>query len=171
MLTFNQTLRGYVSELAKEQVWPRRRSISPSTPSATGRCILSVSETWSTDGRGETASKRYFSRVGLVGSNLEYFTDEVEYAMGRFPPDQRKGVLRATRSGRGRAPAVPQRIRQRLLTNVIETFEAQKADCGESDWGDIAVEAQPHMVMATMSLWSPRPKTYRPIRSEPSLRI
>ena len=80
-------------------------------------------------------------RVGPAGRNLEYFTDEVEYAIGRFSSGEREDYVRATRSGRGRAPAVPRRIRRRLLTDVIEPFEEQKAERGESDWNDVAIEA------------------------------
>ncbi len=72
---------------------------------------------------------------------MEYFTDEVEYAISRFPPAQREDYLGATRSGRGRSPAVPRRIRRRLLADVIEPFEVQKAERGEFDWNDVAIEA------------------------------
>ncbi len=60
---------------------------------------------------------------------------------GRLLDADETGYLRATRSGRGRAPAVPRRIRRRLLADVIEPFEEQKAERGESDWNDVAIEA------------------------------
>ena len=85
--------------------------------------------------------RNLLSRAGLIDPNMDYFIDEVEYVVGRFPPDRREEYLEATRSGRGRAPAVPQRIRQMLLIDVIEPFETQKVNRGKCDWNDIAVEA------------------------------
>ena len=73
--------------------------------------------------------------------NLEYFADEVEYILGRFPPERREDYLAARRSGRGKAPAVPRHIRKMLLSEIIEPYEAQKAQRGEADWNDVAVEA------------------------------
>ncbi len=141
VLTFNQTLRGYVSELAKEQVMG----------SDALRLTIDTFGHWAlhlVGQRNVLSGKAWRNRIQALlrraetaGRNLEYFTDEVEYANGRFLPNRREEYLRATRSGRGRAPAVPQRIRHRLLTDVIEPFEEQKADLGESDWNDIAIEA------------------------------
>ncbi len=141
VLTFNQTLRGYVSELAKE----------PVTGSDALRLTIDTFGRWALNlvGQRHVVSGREWRnrvqallpRVESASRNLEYFTDEVEYAIGRFPSDQRESYLGATRSGRGRAPAVPRRIRQRLLADVIEPFEEQKAERGQSDWNDVAIEA------------------------------
>ena len=141
VLTFNQTLRGYVSELAREQV--SASDALDLTIDTFGRWALHLvgQRTVMSGPERRNRIRALLSGAGLSRQNLEYFTDEVEYVIGRFPPDRREDYLEATRSGRGRAPAVPQRIRQRLLIDVIGPFEAQKANQGESDWNDIAVEA------------------------------
>ena len=47
--------------------------------------------------------------------------------------------LEATRSGRGRAPAVPRGLRRRLLDEVIAPYEVRKSRTGTIDWNDIAL--------------------------------
>ena len=73
--------------------------------------------------------------------DVDYFIDEVEYVLGRFSPDERQDYLRAERSGRGRAPAVPQRVRARILTDVIAPFEKEKTRIRRVDWNDVALAA------------------------------
>ena len=141
VLTFNQTLRGYVLELAKEQVTGSDALLL--TIDTFGHWALNlVGQRHVLSGRAwRNRIQALLPGAGPAGRNSEYFTDEVEYAIGRFPSGQREDYLRATRSGRGRAPAVPRRIRRRLLADVIEPFEEQKAERGESDWNDVAIEA------------------------------
>ena len=141
VLTFNRTLRGYVAELAREQVFVS--NALHLTIETFGRWALQlVGQREVLGGRAwRDRIRALLPRAGVSHANLEYFTDEVEYVIGRFPIDGREEYLRAVRSGRGRAPAVPRRIRRRLLTDVIAPYEAQKARHGESDWNDIAVEA------------------------------
>ena len=141
VLTFNQRLRAYVSELAKEQVTGSDALLL--TIDTFGHWALNlIGQRHVVSGPAwRSRIQALLPRVGPAGRSLEYFTDEVEYVIGRFPPGQREEYLRATRSGRGRAPAVPRRIRRRLLADVIEPFEEQKAERGESDWNDVAIEA------------------------------
>ena len=141
VLTFNQTLRGYVLELAKEQVTGSDALLL--TIDTFGHWALNlVGQRQVLSGQAwRNRIKSLLPREGPIGRNLEYFTDEVEYAIGRFPSDQREDYQSATRSGRGRAPVVPRRIRRTLLADVIERFEEQKAERGESDWNDVAIEA------------------------------
>ena len=138
VLTFNRTLRGYVSQLAKEQI-----STSDElhlTVETFGRWALNLV------GQRRLIKDRV-SRIGallrnagVATQNLEYFVDEIEYILGRFPPDKREGYIRAARAGRGRAPAVPREMRVRLLADVIEPYEADKSKGGDVDWNDIALE-------------------------------
>ena len=141
LLTFNQTLRGYVSELARGRV-PASEALDL-TIDTFGRWALRRVGQRSVLGGLERRSRiqTLLSSADLTHPNMEYFIDEVEYVVGRFPPDRREEYLVAARSGRGRAPAVPHPLRQRLLAEVIVPFEMQKANRGESDWNDVAFEA------------------------------
>ncbi len=138
VLTFNQTLRGYVHHLATEQ-------------SAGGENVQLTVETFSRWAKGLCAGPRIivdqqqlmrqFLQAAGISDNIEYFVGEAEYILGRFPRDQREAYLQAERSGRGRAPAVTRRTRARLLADVIEPYEKEKARRGEVDWNDVALEA------------------------------
>ena len=138
VLTFNRTLRGYINQLAAEQVNP------------TDDIVLTV-ETfghWALDlvGRREVIDSRSWIRsllpnAGMPTENQDYFVDEVNYIQGRFRPDQREKYLNAMRSGRGRAPAVPRGLRSRLLADVINPYEIRKSQSGAVDWNDIALRA------------------------------
>lgn len=138
VLTFNRTLRGYVSQLAKEQI-----STSDElhlTVETFGRWALNLV------GQRRLIKDRV-SRIGallrnagVATQNLEYFVDEIEYILGRFPPNKREGYIRAARAGRGRAPAVPREMRVRLLADVMEPYEADKSKGGDVDWNDIALK-------------------------------
>lgn len=139
VLTFNRTLRGYVSQLAKEQV-----STSDElhlTVETFGRWALNlVGQRPLIDLRDNRRIDALLRNTGVATPNLEYFIDEIEYILGRFLPGKRDEYIRASRSGRGRAPAVPQEIRARLLSDVLEPYEADKSERGYVDWNDIALE-------------------------------
>ena len=138
VLTFNRTLRGYVEHLAAEQVEASEDidlTVETFSHWALGLC----------EARRELVEQQRLIRQHLVTAgftaDLEYFVGEVEYVLGRFPPDARDEYRQAERSGRGRAPAVPRQRRGRLLTDVIAPYEEEKARTGKVDWNDIALEA------------------------------
>ena len=138
VLTFNRTLRGYVQHLATEQV-------------NTSEDIELAVETFSRWAIGLYASHpklvdqqqqiRHFLMNAGFTADLEYFVGEVEYVLGRFPPDKRDEYRQAERSGRGRAPAVTRSMRARLLADVISPYEEEKARQGTVDWNDVALNA------------------------------
>ena len=138
VLTFNRTLRGYVHHLAAAQV-------------AASEDVELAVETFSHWAIGLRASnpdlaeqqrwiRRFLVTAGFT-ADVDYLVGEVEYVLGRFPPDARDMYLQAERSGRGRAPAVTRRRRARLLAEVIAPYEEEKARAGKVDWNDIALEA------------------------------
>ena len=140
VLTFNRTLRGYVSQIAEQVSGPDKLDLTVET---FGRWALDlVGQRQLIDDRDSRACIGALLRnAGVDTSNLEYFINEIEYILGRFPPGKRGRYIRASRSGRGRAPAVPQETRARLLADVIEPYEAKKSKRGAVDWNDIALEA------------------------------
>ena len=140
VLTFNRTLRGYINQLATEQV------------ESSGELALTI-ETfgqWAMNLVGspniiEDNRHRWIrsllANIGVTAEDLDYLVGEVEYAQGRFPPDQRDRYLGVTRSGRGRAPPVPRELRRRILAEVIDPYEVRKSKAGMLDWNDIALKA------------------------------
>lgn len=138
VLTYNRTLEGYISELARQQV------------TGSSGLVLRVStfSRWATDlvspdgiiDRDHVRSSlvRVSSGVGLTPNHL---VDEVEYLLGRFPPDQLVRYLTARRDGRGQSPRVERAMRERILSEVVGPYTALKNQKGWRDWNDIATAA------------------------------
>lgn len=139
VLTFNRTLRGYIEQLAKEQVG--ENSPLELTIQTFAKWASSLVHNGISIEDGPSRIRALLQSVEFAVPNLDYFADEIQYILGRFPPDKRKEYLQAERSGRGRAPAVPQERRAVLLDEVIKPYEAEKSQNGEIDWHDIALLA------------------------------
>ena len=141
VLTFNRTLRGYIEQLASEQV------------DLSDTIDLSVSTfgswAWNLIGGGyilrdterEERIGNLLTDVGVPANNLDYFAGEVQYILGRFPPDKREAYMQIERVGRGIAPAVQRPMRKRLLAEVINPYEEWKSQIGKVDWNDMALKA------------------------------
>ena len=140
VLTFNRTLRGYINQLTKEQV-----EVSDAldlTVETFGRWALGlVGQRNVLELDGRTKIEPLLTEMGIPPENLDYFVDEVKYLQGRICKQQLDGYLEITRSGRGRAPAVPRDLRDRLLANVVRPYEEWKASHHSVDWNDVALEA------------------------------
>ena len=141
VLTFNRTLRGYINQLATDQVGnPSELHLEVETFSRWALNLLGHMPLQErSDSRAWT--ERLLLEIGVSGKNLGYFVDEIEYILGRFQPDQRDLYIDATRSGRGRAPMVTQQMRAKLLAEVIQPYEAKKEARGRIDWHDLALAA------------------------------
>ena len=138
VLAFNRTLRGYVKHLAAEQV------------DASDHLELTVEtfSRWAWDLCGAPQVMRTHRSLlrelltdAGVSSDLDYFVAEVEYIIGRFQPEDFDSYIRAQRTGRGRAPAVTERTRGKLLSEVIVPYTREKYRRGVVDWNDVALEA------------------------------
>lgn len=141
VLTFNRTLRGYINQLARDQV-ENSAELQLEVETFAGWALnllgrMPLQER--TDSRAWTED--LLLQSGISGANLDYFVNEIEYILGRFHPDQRELYLRATRSGRGRAPMVTQQMRTKLLAEVIQPYEDRKWKRGRIDWHDLALAA------------------------------
>lgn len=137
VLTFNRTLRGYVEQLVEEQVTVSDELDLTVDTFAHWASNL-VENTHQIVGRERI---RALLQNSGITTNIEYFIDEIEYILGRFQPNKRKEYIDAPRTGRGKAPAVHQNMRTKLLTDVIEPYEEQKSENCEVDWNDIALQA------------------------------
>lgn len=136
VLTFNRTLRGYIDELAWEQI------------QAGPEVDLEVSTfgAWSQSLLGLVILDHHPRRARLAQLaadrfqwSPEFLADEVDYVLGRWLPDDRAQYLVAERTGRGAAPRVSRPLRERLLGQVVEPYEAWKQERGVVDWSDLAV--------------------------------
>ena len=141
VLTFNRTLRGYINQLAEEQInTGDDLALTVETFGRWARSLVGPQNILG-DSRQQRWIRSLLAGIGVAAEDQDYFVGEVTYVLGRFPPDQRESYLEATRSGRGRAPAVPRRLRRRLLTEVICPYEEMKSERGLVDWNDIALQS------------------------------
>lgn len=140
VLTFNRTLRGYIEQLANEQV-QSRDSLDITIDTFAGWATSMIGQrNIPTDG-GDSRVRALLRHIGVRSEELEYFVDEVRYITDRFPKDRLQDYIQTVRAGRGRSPTVNQQLRVRLLADVIEPYEAQKQRESISDWNDIALES------------------------------
>ena len=93
------------------------------------------------DSTAHTKISSLLREMGIPPKNLDYFVDEVKYLQGRFRKQRLHKYLETTRSGRGRAPAVPRDLRERLLANVVRPYEEWKSKQNRVDWDDVALQA------------------------------
>lgn len=138
VLTFNRTLRGYISELAESQIQPGPDlELEVSTFGAWAFGILgrSVLE------RGpQDAQVQRLAGGGFPGWTPTFLTSEVDYVLGRFLPEDLEFYMDAVRRGRGISPKVDQDLRRRLLDQVVYPYLVWKNERGVIDWHDVAIE-------------------------------
>ena len=141
VLTFNRTLRGYIRQLASEQVEESEglhldvETFSKWAKSIVGnRRIVGVVEY-------ARLVRPLLSNTGVSAQDIGYFTDEISHIIGRYPAAARETYMDARRTGRGRSPVVDKNTRAKLLTDVIAPYEARKEAIGKIDWNDLAIEA------------------------------
>lgn len=135
VLTFNRTLAGYVSALAKDQIM------------ADANVDLEVSTfaKWSRERLGRPAIsqsadddlKAFAQR--FAGLDTGYVAREAEYAMGRFLPEDLEEYIVAERTGRGLQPRVERALRRRLLDEVVRPYQAHLSGSNVLDWNLLAV--------------------------------
>lgn len=137
VLTFNRTLRGYIKELASQQVRGgpdveiEVATFSGWAQAALGRVVL--------DNEARDARLAQLADNGF-GWSPRFLASEVDYVLGRFLPSELDRYLHVERSGRGASPRVDRQTRRRLLDQVIGPFASWKSQRGIADWSDLAVE-------------------------------
>ncbi len=140
VLTFNRTLEGYIAELARAST-PNDDALELeiSTFSSWARSLLGSVDIL---GRDQAAAILRPHLQALVSSKqIEFFIDEIQYVLGRFPPTNLSAYATVTREGRGQAPRVDRSLRQALLNNVLPAYEQEKAQRKVIDWNDLALRA------------------------------
>ena len=137
VLTFNRTLRGYIDDLARQQI-----QVGPEVD-----LNVSTFGSWATgllgrvvlDHDARDAKLQQLAAGGFSWSS-QFLADEVNYVLGRFPRDQLESYIIAERTGRGTAPRVDQASRRQLLDTVIHPYQEWKSQRNLVDWTDLAAE-------------------------------
>ena len=139
VLTFNKTLSGYVSELARGQdIYDKRVNLAVKTFASWAKARVGKCNILSEEDR-KRFLERHIRQTGIQQSDQLYFEDEISYILGRFGPTEIDDYLAATRSGRGRSPVVRRELRQRLLESVVRPYVEFKKNSGQLDWNDLAL--------------------------------
>lgn len=137
VLTFNRTLRGYIHELASQQIGGGPNvEIEVSTFGGWAQGLL---DRVVLDQEVRDAHLRRLAGDDF-GWEPRFLASEVDYVLGRFMPAELDRYLRAERRGRGPSPRVERGTRQRLLDQVVRPYGRWKAERGVADWSDLAVE-------------------------------
>ena len=140
VLTFNRTLRGYINQLASEQI-PDAAAVefTADTFARWARRLVGSNIEIQSDYPDKAVQPMLHHLGGTVSANVDYFVDEIKYITGRFTRENRGEYLTAERTGRGRAPAVNRQLRERILSEVVEPYESLKEKQGCWDWQDLAL--------------------------------
>ena len=140
VLTFNRTLRGYINQLASEQI-PDAAAVefTADTFARWARRLVGSNIEIQSDYPDKAVQPMLHRLGGTVSANVDYFVDEIKYITGRFTRENRGEYLTAERTGRGRAPAVNRQLRERILSEVVEPYESLKEKQGCWDWNDLAL--------------------------------
>lgn len=138
VLTYNRTLEGYISELARQQISGQAGlTLEVSTFGRWARDMLGGPDILDRD--GASALLRRLTAT-LPGSD-DFLAEEVDYLLSRFPPGRLDAYLTARREGRGASPRVDAALRRRLLEEVVAPYAEEKRRRGVMDWNDVAVAA------------------------------
>src|SRR5438552_13925418 len=117
VLTFNRTLRGYIRELARQQV----------SESDEIELEISTFAKWAMTRLGnptilsDKVAERKIADLGkAISLPSDFLVEEVYYILGRFDHASLNDYLGARRVGRGTVPRVDRSLRETILTNVVE---------------------------------------------------
>lgn len=137
VLTYNRTLRGYIQELANSQVQNLQEvELNVSTFGRWSKERFPLSTILEDSERRE--------KIEELSSNIplapDFISDEVDYLLGRFRPNDLNEYIDCTRICRGITPRVDRNLRRRLLDEVVYPYIQWKSDLREYDWNDLAVK-------------------------------
>jgi superfamily I DNA/RNA helicase len=140
VLTYNRTLRGYIVDLVEQQ------RTGAEDPDAVDLDVSTFGK-WSRDRLGKPTIVDQGERARIIkglGKQIalpgDFLVEEVDYALGRFLPDDLSNYLTARRVGRGDTPRVEQSVRQAILNDVILNYNGWKEAQGVVDFNDLAVQ-------------------------------
>ena len=134
VLTYNRTLRGYISELAEQQLPDTGISLEIATFNKWARRLTDASNVLDFE-QTERLLRSYLIHTKL---DLGFGVEEALYVLGRFAPEQLDDYLTTRREGRGSTPRMERPARQVLLDQVIRPYIDHKRTHRLVDWNDLA---------------------------------
>jgi superfamily I DNA/RNA helicase len=136
VLTFNRTLRGYISKLVELQA-AQNDQVVIEVETFAGWAYSRLKQP---DLVNEELRVR---KIKELGSSIplppNFVPDEIDYVLGRYLPDDRDKYLTSRREGRGASPRVDRAMRERLLKEVVTPYERWLKQAGECDWSGVEV--------------------------------
>ena len=137
VVTYNRTLRGYINELATQQIVGRANlDLEISTFAHWAKDLLPKQTILS--------SNNARSKILELGSSMsledDFLVNEVDYLLGRFKPDDIASYLDCKRTGRGNHPRMEKLLRRKLVNEVVVPFMIWKEKENVVDWNDLAVQ-------------------------------
>jgi DNA helicase IV len=138
VLTFNRTLRGYIENLAEQQI-ALGADVAVEVETFSHWAMNLVNRPVMDNGDRERQIAALAREAGGFRWETRFLVGEIDYVLGRFLPDDLDRYLHTERTGRGQAPRVDRATRQRLLDGVIRPFRDWKDRQGLHDWNDLAV--------------------------------
>jgi len=137
VITFNRTLRGYIADLASQQLAGKENlDLKVSTFANWAQTRLPKHEM-------VDDSARQAMLTGLcrpLPVDTQFLLGELDYLLGRFPVDQLQSYLSCSRDGRGAVPRIDRALRGRILAEVVSPYIEWKESNGRADWNDLANE-------------------------------
>lgn len=138
-LAFNRTLIGYVRDLAHANVGAHPLvELDVETVAGFNKKITGFTgDVWS----GPARDAHIWSFGRSLGFSRQFLVDEVEFVLGRFPPDRLADYVNGLtpRLGRGRTPSVDAGQRRRIYNEVVLPFNQYKSTNGLVDWNDLSI--------------------------------
>lgn len=136
VLTFNRTLRGYVTELAEKQFEQGSAiSLEISTFSSWALGLLGKPKIIDAE-LGESKIRQLSKHLDL---DFDFIKEETDYVLGRFLTNSLDEYLTTRRDGRGVKPRMERKMREALLNEVIRPYAEFKLANHLVDWNDLAV--------------------------------
>ncbi|UXH38818.1 AAA family ATPase [Pseudomonas promysalinigenes] len=134
VLTYNRTLRGYISELAEQQLPANGISLEISTFNKWARRLTDADSVLNF----EETDQLLGANIAKTKLDPAFGLEESLYVLGRFATGQLDDYLAARREGRGSTPRMERSVRQVLLDKVIRPYIDYKEARGLVDWNDLA---------------------------------
>jgi superfamily I DNA/RNA helicase len=137
VLTYNNSLRSYITAVAEDEMADYVDDV---------RLFISTFDKWALDSlgwgkvnRADAARGQLVRLANAFPRDTSFVVDEVEYLLGRLPPERLADYLVVERTGRGASPAMPRAVRKQLLDQVVEPYVNWKQANGARDFNDVAV--------------------------------
>ena len=137
VVTFNRTLRGYIQELAEQQI--KSRAKLNLTVTTFGRWAKELLPPLVILEENERLNKIRQLSVNIA-LPFDFIVDEVDYLLGRFPKSKLTDYVNCKREGRGASPRVDVSLRKELLDRIVSPYELWKKHVNRYDWNDLSAE-------------------------------